>query len=632
MAASSQPLVTQTALKILEKGGSAVDAAIAANLIQGLVEPMNCGIGGDLMAIIYNPTDKKLYGYNGSGRSSSNFSYDDMLNFTISEFNSTFIPSLGPYSITVPGALQGMCDIHKKFGKLEWSELFEDAIYYSINGFAITQIISKYWEDDYEEFEFDNDAIREMTTNNQYPNATFGFFDIYSSNSDSGESVNIDMKKTGRRRKTKGINRSNIKNKYSYTSKNNKTGSPSFGELFKNPKLGAVYSMIANASSTTCGDIFYRGELTSKLVEYLNSVGSHLTINDFNNHFGEWIDPVNTTYRDEYLISELPPNPQGIAALQMLNMMELYPLNEWNLHSSNYLHVNIEIKKLVFADRAQYYADMSYKNVCVPVDTLISKSYAKERVELINMTHAADYCTYGIINCTLSKEIEKEIDRLYKSDTVYLTTADSDGMMVSWIQSNYNGFGSGIVTPEYGFAFQNRGSLFSLIKGSNNQYESNKRPFHTIMPGFMHKRVKTQKTAKTETIDENGEKILKDEYSWEPYISFGVMGGDIQPQGQVQIVSNIVDFGLNVQEAGDAARWSHSGSQEPTGSTMDSNGGTVTLESGICESIANNLTARGHDVGYSPNTGGYQAIMRDIDTGVYFGATEMRKDGVALGY
>ena len=269
---------------------------------------------------------------------------------------------------------------------------------------------------------------------------------------------------------------------------------------------------------------------------------------------------------------------------------------------------------VAFADRAKYYADSSYKDVCVPVTTLISKEYAQERYQLINMNKAATYDPPGNITCIDGKTKEEFIlDKHEEGDTIYLTVADGDGMMVSWIQSNYNGFGSGLVSPKLGFAFQDRGALFSLNNGTNNCYNTGKRPFHTIMPGFLSKK----------NLETN---------EWDPYMSFGVMGGYVQPQGHVQIVSNIVDFGMNVQEAGDAARWCHSGSQQPTGEPMNPNGGTVLLESGICITVANELIDRGHVVKYEPNGGGYQGIFRNHTTGVLFGGTEMRKDGIALGY
>ena len=433
----------------------------------------------------------------------------------------------------------------------------------------MTQIIGGYWEGAVNGFSSKH-SQDEITTMGKYPNAGQGFLDIYTINGSA----------------------------------------PVQGQRFKNPTLAQTYSTIANEGC----DAYYRGSLTPTIVNFLQSVGSHLTEQDFNDHKGQWVDPVNTTYRDNYLISELPPNPQGIATLQMLNMMELYPFGidtengDWPLHSADYVHVNLEIKKLAFADRAKYYADMSYPGVCVPVDTLISKQYAIQRNELINMSSAADYCAPGNITC---KELPIE---MHSGDTIYMTVADKSGMMASWIQSNYEGFGSFMVSKDLGFAFQDRGALFSLVNGSNNQYQSGKRPFHTIIPAFMH------------VLDK------KDNNTWLPYMSFGVMGGNIQPQGHVQIVSNIVDYKLNVQEAGDAARWVHDGSQQPTGEPMNSLGGYVGLESGICDTVAQNLTARGHQVSYGPNGGGYQAIMRDPETGVYFGATEMRKDGMALGY
>ena len=412
-----------------------------------------------------------------------------------------------------------------------------------------------------------------------------------------------------------------------YSSNNDPARAPLFGEIWTNEALANTLEIIANDGC----DEFYRGNLTQRMVDFLESVGSPLTLDDFANHYGTWVDPVNVTYRDKVMLSELPDNMQGIAALQMLNMMELYNFgndeNEIGLNSEQYLHINIEIKKLVFADRAKYYADNGYKDVCVPIDGLISKEYAQERNELIKLDRAlsADEIFPGDLECDVS-ELEGfphdsdadnsdyilPIDQGH-GDTIYLATADSDGMMVSLIQSNYAGFGSALTDETLGFTFQNRGALFSLIEGSANQYDVGKRPFHTIIPAFMHTR-------------------NEDNDEWVATMPFGVMGGAVQPQGHVQIVSHMIDYGLNIQEAGDVARWTHDGSAQPTGQNMSSNGGRVLLESGICQHVANELIEKGHNVIYSGNTGGYQAIMRNMDKGTLVGGTEFRKDGMSLGF
>ena len=573
MAASSQPMVAQTAIDIMKiYGGNAVDAAIAANIMNGLVEPTGNGIGGDLMVIVYDPETKKLYGYNGSGRSAMNFTFEEMLNISKQVTGTKYIPSRGPFGITVPGVVQGWCDLHEKFGNLSWAQLFQPAIDAANQGFPLTQIIAYYFGVSFNSYQSDT-VYNEATTMGQYPDALNGWYNTYSSNNDN-------------------------------------TRPPEFGEIWKNEALGNTFELIANGGC----DEFYRGNLTERMVDFLESVGSPLTLDDFARHEGNWVDPVNVTYRDKVLVSELPDNMQGIAALQMLNMMELYDFQGMGINSEDYLHVNVEIKKLVYADRAKYYADDGYKDVCVPIDELISKDYALERNELIDLDKAAgtEDIFAGDLECDDDETYVLPIDAGH-GDTIYLATADDNGMMVSLIQSNYAGFGSAITDETLGFTFQNRGALFSLIEGSANQYDVGKRPFHTIIPAFMH--------ILNETDDE-----------WLPYMAFGVMGGAVQPQGHVQIVSNIIDFGLNIQEAGDISRWTHDGSAQPTGQNMSSNGGTILLETGICQDVANGLIERGHNVRYSPNSGGYQGIIRDMDKGVYYGGTEYRKDGSAIGY
>eukprot|EP00039_Didymoeca_costata_P010641 m.143992 g.143992 ORF g.143992 m.143992 type:complete len:670 (-) comp14907_c0_seq4:98-2107(-) len=523
MAATSQPLSTNVALDILKRGGSAVDAAIAANAMEGLVEPMMNGIGGDIMSIVWDSKTKKAYGYNGSGRSSKTTSYtkmQDLLNNV--KKSSDRMTTHGPLPVTVPGAVKGWCDLHSKFGVLPLSDILTPAIKYAREGFPVSEVIQSQWGLP------ENNS--EMTSNGLYPNAIDGLLETFTINGKP----------------------------------------PANGQIFKNPDLANSLQLIAD---TNCQD-FYNGSIASRIANFSTKSGIQLTMEDLASHHGSWVDPVNVTYRDRYRIFELPPNPQGIAALQQLNILEGYNLAAMGHNSADYLHVHVESKKLAFADRAKYYADPDF--VHVPVEGLLSKEYANERRKLINMSRAANQVDAGS---------PSEHSKMFTGDTIYLTVADSNGTMVSLIQSNYMGFGSGLVVPGLGFPLQNRGNLFSMINGSADVYQAAKRPFHTIIPGFA-------------TRDEK------------PWLSFGVMGGNMQPQGHAQVLSNIIDFGMNVQEAGDAARYYHTGSSQPTGEVM-TDGGLVELEAGVCPSVRKDLASRGHKLVSGPNGGGYQAIMLD---------------------
>ena len=363
---------------------------------------------------------------------------------------------------------------------------------------------------------------------------------------------------------------------------------PAEGELFANPKLANTLERMASGGR----DAFYGGETARALVAYSEKVGGFFSLADLSNHTSEWVEPVSTTYRG-HTVWELPPNGQGIAALQILNLLERYDLAAMGRDNPDFWHLLIEAKKIAYEDRARFYADTAFNEL--PVAELISKDYAAERAELLDMTRAA-------------KSIDPGNPGLDHGDTTFLVVADSTGQMVSLIQSNYTGFGSGYVVPELGFGIQDRGALFTLEEGHPNYLEPGKRPFHTIIPAFM---------------GENGV----------PNMPFGVMGGDMQPQGHIQIVINMVDFGMDLQEAGDAARFRHTGSSAPTGTLM-TGGGTVHLESGVSTEIRRELMRRGHRIQElaAPGFGGYQAIRRNPETGVYAGATESRKDGIAAGY
>lgn len=523
MAATSQPLATMVALDILKKGGSAMDAAIAANAMLGLVEPNSCGIGGDVFAIIWDAKTQKLHGLNGSGRAASKLSID-----YFKERNMDYIPFLGPLPVSVPGCVDGWFSMHQKFGKLPMAEILEPAIHYGNNGFPVSEIIA--WQ---------------MAQNYESRKDLPGFKETYMPN---------------------GIS------------------TPAKGEIFKNPDLANTYQMIADGGR----DAFYRGKIAKTIDSYMKKHDGFLSYEDLNNHTSEWIEPVSTNYRG-YDVWELPPNGQGIAALQMLNILEGYDIVEMGFGSMEYLHVLTEAKKLAYEDRAKYYADMAFNEI--PVETLISKEYAAQRRALIDLNKAADDYPAGKIEA---------------GNTVYLTVADKDGNMVSLIQSIYAQFASGMVPDGLGFVLQNRGQMFNVQDPEHfNSLAKGKRPFHTIIPAF----------------------VTKD---GQPFMSFGLMGGAMQPQGHAQVIVNMIDFGMNPQEAGDAPRMRHMGSSQPTGSMM-TNGGVLNLESGFSYEVIRDLEQMGHDIRTTNGAyGGYQAIM--LKDGVYYGASESRKDGMAAGF
>ena len=525
MVATSQPLATQVALDILKAGGSAVDAAIAANAALGLMEPTGCGIGGDLFAIVWDASKQELAGLNASGRSPDALTLEHFRDEGIDS-----VPYLGPLSVSVPGAVDGWYELHARFGKLPMSELLAPAIRYAEEGFPVSEYIAHLWQ-------------RNVDTRGEYP----GFKEVYTPD--------------GRTPKT--------------------------GDIFRNPGLANTYREIAAGGR----DAFYKGEIARKIDSYMTEHGGFLRYADLAAHRSEWVTPLSTNYRG-YDVYELPPNGQGIAALQMLNILEGYDIRSMGFGSAAYLHTLIETKKVVYEDRARFYADPDFYNG--PIDQLISKEYADERRKLIAADRAAK--TYPSGDAILEN-----------GDTIYLAVADADGNMVSLIQSNYGGMGSGMTPGDLGFMLQNRGALFSLEDGHANVYEPGKRPFHTIIPAF----------------------VMKD---GQPFMSLGVMGGSIQPQGHVQILVNVIDFGMNIQEAGDAARMRHTGSSQPTDEVM-TDGGMVFLESGIPQSVRSKLNKLGHKVATTPGDyGGYQAIRRDAEQGVYYGASESRKDGHAAGY
>ena len=442
--------------------------------------------------------------------------------------NLTKIPSFGPLPVSVPGAVDGWFELHEKFGSLPMTDILAPAIHYAENGFPVTELIAYYMAvaaSRYEPYNFQN-----------------------------------------------------FKNTYMIDGK-----TPIKGQIFRNPDLAKTYKILAEKGRTD----FYEGTIARTIADYVQAKGGFLSKSDLATHHSEWVEPVSVNYRG-YDVWELPPNGQGITALQMLNILEGYDFNKIPFGSAEHIHLFTETKKLAFEDRAKYYADMDFYDV--PLDQLLSKDYADKRRNKIGPS-AGIYEAGSISN----------------GETVYLTVADKNGTMISLIQSNYRGMGSGLVPTNLGFMLQNRGELFSLEKGRANTYAPEKRPFHTIIPGFMTK---------------NGT----------PVMSFGVMGGDFQPLGHVQIVMNIIDFGMTLQEAGDAPRIDHTGTSTPTGFNSV-NSGEIKLESGFDYESIRKIMKKGHKVGFALGTyGGYQAILWDNKNKVYFGASESRKDGQAAGY
>lgn len=532
MVATSHPLATQAGLSILQKGGTAVDAAIAANAVLGAVEPNNGGIGGDLFAIVWSARERKLYGLNASGRSPKGLSFDKL-----KELNGgkSAVPLYGPLSISVPGAVDGWFELHRRFGKLKMGEILAPGIRYAREGAPVPEVIAYSWDVAFKRLKAQKDITE------------FGNFS-----------------------KTFLIN----------------GAAPAQGDVFSNADLAATYEQLAREGR----DAFYKGKIADRIDAYARKTGMYLRKEDLAAHKSTWVEPVSVNYRG-YDVFELPPNGQGISVLQMLNLLKPYDLKKLGHNTAEYLHLLIEAKKIAFEDRARYYADPDFSKI--PLKTLLSDAYADERRKLIDINHA-------------SAKLDPAQQVLKDGDTVYLTVADEEGNIVSLIQSNMLEFGSGMVPDGLGFLFHNRGSSFAMTPGHANVYAPGKRPFNTIIPGFVMK---------------NGQ----------PFLSFGVMGGAMQPQGHLQILCNIIDFGMNVQEAGDAARFSHSGSSEPIGTVM-TEGGNVALESGIPAQTRDALARKGHHFIEKDFFGGYQAILFDSVRKIYHGASEMRKDGQAAGY
>ena len=543
MAATEQPLASLAAVEILKKGGSAVDAAIAANAVLGLTQPVLNGIGGDAFAIVWDPKTHKLYGYNGSGPSAKGRDLAKMQAEVKAAYRKAglpyeaHIPAVGSLPITVPGTVDTWFALHDKFGKLPIADDLAPAIALAKNGFPVTQLVAKYWQGNMKAFDKYAKLIEESA---------------------------------------------NARHTYLIDGR-----APREGEVFRNPDLANTLTTIAQGGR----DAFYKGAIAHTIDAYFKRVGGDMRYSDFADYHGEWVTPESVDYRG-YDVYELPPNGQGFAALEMLNILKGFDLKKMGLGSADMLTAEIEAKRLAYEDLAKYYADPRF--VDVPMKGLLSEKYADARRKLIHLDHA-------------NPDIGPGDPRLFQGDTTDFETADSDGMMVSMIQSNYRGMGSGLVADGLGFMFQDRGELYSLNPKDANVYAPGKRPFHTIIPAF----------------------VMKD---GQPWLAFGVMGGDMQPQGHVQVLVDMIDFGMNVQDAGDAARWRHYGNAEPTGEKSQGIG-TVEMESGFDPVVKAELEKRGYKVvPGTGNFGGYEAIMYDATNHVYWGATEMRKDGEVIGY
>lgn len=525
MACTSDPRATQAALEVLRLGGSAVDAAIAANAVLGVVEPMSCGIGGDLYCIVWDAKSQSLHGLNASGRSPLKLNREVFSGLDLQE-----IPTHGPLSWSVPGCVAGWRDLHGKFGKLPAAQILQPAIDLADNGFAVAPLISAYW----------GSAAKGLS---QHPDTALTYLP------------------QGR--------------------------APRSGQVFQNPRLAATYRSLAAKG----WDEFYQGDIARRIVQFSQENGGYFAAEDFVEHRNEWVQPISTNYRG-FDVWQIPPNGQGLAVLQILNVLSQFDVRALGWGTPEYAHLLIEAKKLAYADRASYYADMAFESV--PVQSLNSMDYAKTQASRIHGKRSATNVRAGD-------------PKLRDGDTVYLCVVDGDRNCCSLIQSNYHGFGSLMVPEDLGFVLQNRGNLFALDSSHPNRLEPGKRPFHTIIPSMV-----TQ-----------GDR---------PVFVFGVMGGDMQPQGQVQVLVNWIDFEMNIQMAGDAARIRHDGSATPTGLPENPLGGIVRVESGLPSTTIDQLRAWGHSVETARTSmGGYQGILIDWEQGTLQGATESRNDGLALG-
>jgi len=511
--ATSQTLASQAGAQILARGGSAVDAAIAADAVLGIVEPMSCGIGGDLFGIYQDAKTGQLTGLNSSGFAGRAMSIE-----ALKALGYDSMPQTGIQSVTVPGCVEGWSKLHQRFGKLPWSDLFQPAIYFAEHGFPVTEIIHEAWKL----------AAGRLSENKA----------VYLPHGEV----------------------------------------PEVGEVFRNPQYGAALRLIANDGPAA----FYQGPIASAILKTGSRLGGKLSADDFAEFQAEWTQPVSTEYHG-WRVYELPPNTQGIAALEMLNIFSRFPLRDYAPRGAEELHIQIEAQKLAYADLHRYVADPKFAKV--PVDGLISRGYARERAARIDKNKA---------NCEVPPGTPLEIGR----DTIYMAAVDADGNIISLIQSLYSSFGSGVVVDQFGFALQNRGALFTMDAAHPNALAPRKRPFHTIIPAFMQ----------------------KDNLR----IGFGIMGGFNQAQAHAQFVSNIVDHGMNIQAALEAPRFTK----------LTFGGCDVSIENRIPPEVRNVLAARGHQLNvtgdFSDTMGGGQAVMHDTRSKINYGASDPRKDGAAV--
>jgi gamma-glutamyltranspeptidase/glutathione hydrolase len=529
-AATAHPIATLVAIDTLRRGGSAADAAIAANAVLGFVEPTGCGIGGDAFFMLWDPKQKTVVGFNGSGRSPRALTLETVR----ARAKNGKIPSWGAVSVSVPGAVDAWWQLHQRYGKLPWREVLEPAAALAERGLPVPQTIAYYLEANHRRFTPEN-GVEET------------------------ENYNRTYRPNGR--------------------------SPREGEVFRNPDLARTYRLIAEGGRAA----FYDGRIAEVIEAYFRRIGGWMTRADLSAHRGDWTTPLRTSYRGVDVWG-LGPNTQGLATNQLLNIVETFDLKAMGFKSAASIHHQAEAKRLAFEDRARWFSDPAFTEI--PVEWLNSKEYAAERAELIRPDRVMERPVAG--------------EAPSQGDTTYLTAADADGLMVSLIQSNYRGMGSGLVPDGLGFMLQDRGELFALTDGHPNLYAPGKRPFNTIIPGFASK----------------GDR---------PWLSFGVMGGGMQPQGQAQILINMLDYGLGVQEAGDAPRWQHVGGSEPTGVGEVAGPGRLHLETGVPAATRAGLEKLGWTIGPSDGGfGGYQAILAGDEA--YAAATEMRKDGLALAF
>ena len=536
-AGTAHPLATLTAIEILKRGGSAVDAAIAANACLGFLEPTSSGLGGDCFAMIWDPKLSKVVSLAGSGRSPQSLTLETVR----ARSKNGAVPALGAISVSTPGALDAWWTMHQRYGRLKWSELFQPAIHLAETGVPVPQVIGFYIKRNMAIFTRPNSGVEE-TANAMHTYAPSG-------------------------------------------------QAPIEGDVFRNPDLAHTYRMIAEGGR----DVFYDGPIAHTIDAYFKRIGGWLSHDDLRNQHAEWLDPLVTSYRGVEVYG-MAANTQGLATLQILNILENFDLRNLGFQSPSSIHMQVEAKRLAYEDRARYYADPHFAKI--PIEWLNSKSYAAERAKLIRPDQ--------ILTPVFPGQAPSH------GDTTYFTVSDVDGMMVSMIQSNFRGMGSGLVADGLGFMFQDRGQLFSLVDDHPNIFQPGKRPFQTIIPGFATREDK-------------------------PWMSFGVMGGDMQPQGQAQIIINRVDYGLDIQAAGDSPRWHHEGSSQSMGEDPPNLGpkGVLRLESGVPEASRRALVDLGWPMGASDGGyGRYECIEHRMSGSdrVYAAATEMRADGVALAY